>query len=50
MSQPHANLTDATIPQPHAEIDALLIDDDADDFLDDHIAAIRELPADYRSF
>jgi hypothetical protein len=39
-------------PQPPmnaAEIDALLLDDEADDFLDRHVAAIRESLADFRN-
>ena len=37
-------------PMDAAEIDALLIDDDFDDFLDTHVAAIRESLADFRDF
>jgi hypothetical protein len=38
-------------PQPMdaAEIDALLLDDEADDFLDRHVAAIRESLANFRN-
>jgi hypothetical protein len=42
----------ANRPQPRidaAEVDALLIDDEFDDFLDSHIAAIRESLADFRN-
>ena len=44
--------TAAKRPQPPmdaAEIDALLLDDEADDFLDRHLAAIRESLADFRN-
>jgi hypothetical protein len=37
-------------PMDAAEIDALLIDEELDDFLDRHVAAIRESLTDYRSF
>ena len=42
----------ASSPQPprgSAEIDAFLIDDEADDFLDREILAIRESLADFRN-
>jgi hypothetical protein len=49
----HQPRTAATRHQPPAEaaadIDALLLDDEGDDFLDRHVAAIRESHADYRS-
>ena len=32
-----------------ADLDALLIDDESDDFLDRHLAAIRESLADFRN-
>jgi hypothetical protein len=43
--------TAATRPQPPmdaTELDALLLDDEADDFLDHHVAAIRESLTDFR--
>jgi hypothetical protein len=52
MSYQPSHHTAATRHQPPmdaAEIDALLLDDEADDFLDHHVAAIRESLADYRN-
>jgi hypothetical protein len=37
-------------PRDAAAIDAFLIDDEFDDFLDRHVAAIRESLADFRNF
>lgn len=36
-------------PMDAAEIDALLLDDEADDFLDRQLVAIRESLADFRN-
>ena len=37
-------------PMDAGEFDALLIDDEDDDFLDRHLADLRETLADFRSF
>jgi hypothetical protein len=53
MSYQHSHRTATTTHQPPmdaADIDALVIDDEPDDFLDREIAAIRESLADFRSF
>jgi hypothetical protein len=52
MSYQPSHRTAATRHQPPmdaAEIDALLIDDEADDFLDRHVLALRETLADFRN-
>lgn len=52
MSYPNRRRTDASRPQPPMEtddLDALVIDDEFDDFLDRQLASIRESHADYRS-
>jgi hypothetical protein len=36
-------------PRDAAEIDAFLLDDEFDDFLDRHVATIRESLADFRN-
>jgi hypothetical protein len=37
-------------PMDAAELDALLIDDELDDYLDRHVAAIRESLTDFRNY
>jgi hypothetical protein len=52
MPYQHAHRNAAKRPQPPmdaAEIDALLLDDEADDFLDRYLADFRESLADYRN-
>lgn len=52
MTNPHSHRTAPAKPQPPldaADIDTLLIDDDADDFLDRYLADFRESLADYRN-
>jgi hypothetical protein len=51
MPYQHSHRTAAARKQPPldaAEIDALFIDDEFDDFLDRHVAALRESLADFR--
>jgi hypothetical protein len=52
MPRQHSTRPAKTRPQRRdaAELDALLIDDELDDFLDRHVAAIRESLADFRNF
>jgi hypothetical protein len=52
MTHPNGHRTAAKRPHPPAhaaDLDAFLIDDEFDDFLDSHIAAIRESLADSRT-
>ena len=52
MTHLNSHRTPAAKPQPPmgaADLDALLIDDEFDDFLDSHVAAIRESLADFRN-
>jgi hypothetical protein len=52
MPHQHTHRTAAARPQTPmsaAEIDALLLDDEPDDFLDRHVFAIRESLADCRN-
>jgi hypothetical protein len=45
----HRNAAKKPQPPMHtAELDALLLDDEADDFVDRHVTAIRESLADFR--
>jgi hypothetical protein len=46
-------LDTATVTRPSGDctdLDAFLIEDDADEFLDRHLAAIRESLSDFRQF
>ena len=53
MTHLNSHRTAANRPHPPAhaaDLDAFLIDDEFDDFLDSHVAEIRESLADFRNF
>ena len=52
MTRTNIHRIDATKPQPAGafDLDAYLIDDEFDDFLDRQLFAIRETLADFRNF